>query len=188
MSEEEKIAYQGRMIEIVEKEVQLGSGKKIFEYARRSPGVRLIIPKGTTILLSREFRHELQKYDYRLPGGKVFDSLEDYNSALSVDRDIQDAAKKQAVREAIEEVGIEVKNLSFLHKSICGATVVWDLFYFLVNDFADDTQHLEDGEDITVEYVEREKAKAMCLDGSMSEERSALILLRYLEGQLTVSE
>ncbi len=184
MDGEEKIAYQGRMIEIVEKEVLAGSSKKTFEYARRSPGVRLIVPKGDLVLLSKEFRHELQKYDYRLPGGKVFDSLDEYNAALASGADIREAGKKQAVREAIEEAGIVVKDLSFLHKSVCGATVVWDLFYFLVNDFDEATQQLEDGEDITVEYVDREKAKTMCLDGSMSEERSALILLRYLEGKL----
>jgi len=52
------------------------------EFARRSPGTRLIIEKGDKIILSREFRHELGSYDYRLPGGKVYDSLDEYNKAL----------------------------------------------------------------------------------------------------------
>jgi hypothetical protein len=39
---------------------------------------------------------------------------------------------------------------------------------------------LEDGEDITFEFVDNEEVKKMCLNGSISEERSALVLLRYL--------
>ncbi len=181
--DEERIAYQGRMIEVVHKDVLSGSSKKTFEYARRSPGVRLIVPKNNLVLLTKEFRHELNRYDYRLPGGKVFDSLEEYNAALASGADIADAGKKQAIREAVEEAGIKVKGLSLVHRSICGASVVWDLFYFIVEDFEEAEQQLEDGEDISVEWVEKTKANAMCLNGSISEERSALILLRYLGGQ-----
>lgn len=176
----EEIKYQGRMIEIVEKEVDLGKTKKIFELARRSPGVRLIIPKGNQILLSKEFRHEVAGYDYRLPGGKVYDTLIEYNEALTSGVEIALAAKQAAIKEAKEEAGIEITDLTHIHTSICGATVVWDLFYFVVHAFTETKQELEEGEDITVEYIDTEKVKEMCLDGSISEERSALILLRYL--------
>jgi ADP-ribose pyrophosphatase YjhB (NUDIX family) len=177
----EKITYQGRIIEVVEQEVDLGGKSKTFEYARRSPGVRLIIPKDDGILLSKEFRHELQTYDYRLPGGKVYDSLEEYNAALAGGVDIAEAAKQAAIKEAAEEAGLKITDLAFFHKSVCGATVVWDLFYFVVNGFEQQEQNLEEGEDIAMEWVSREQAEKMCLDGSMSEERSALILLKYLK-------
>lgn len=168
----EQITHQGKIIEVVQ------DGK--FEFARRSPGARLIIPRGDQILITKEFRYELKAYDFRLPGGKVFDSLKEYNTALKAGVDIAEAAKQAAIKEASEETGIEVKDLSFFHKSVCGATVVWDLFYFVVNDFTETKQHLEEGEDITVEFIDKEKVKQMCLDGSISEERSALVLLRYL--------
>lgn len=179
----EKITYQGRIIEVVEQEVESGGKTKTFEFARRSPGVRLIIPAGNKILLTKEFRHEVGGYDYRLPGGKVYDSLEEYNAALSSGTDIAEAAKAAAIKEAIEEVGIKISDLEFFHKSVCGATVTWDLFYFVAKSFEQDAQHLEHGEDITVEEVSRAEAEKMCLDGRMSEERSALILLKYLKGQ-----
>lgn len=134
------------------------------------------------LLLTREFRHELGAYDYRLPGGKVYDSLDEYNEAFATGMNIDEAAKAAAIKEAREEVGIKVKDISFLHKSICGATVMWDLFYFVVNDFIEGEQELEHGEDITFEYYDCERVKEMCLDGSVSEERSALVLLRYLHG------
>jgi hypothetical protein len=94
--------------------------------------------------------------------------------------DIPEAAKGAAISEARQEVGVKAKDISFLHKSICGATVVWDLYYFAVKDFDEVPQDLGEGEEIQVEVVDRDKAKAMCLDGQISEERSALILLRYL--------
>jgi 8-oxo-dGTP pyrophosphatase MutT (NUDIX family) len=179
----EKITHQGKIIEVVQKEVDQDGKTTTFEFARRSPGTRLVIPKGDKVILTREFRHEIGGYDHRLPGGKVFNSLEEYNAALSSGADITEAAKQAAIREAHEEAGIEVKDVSFLHKSVCGATVVWDLFYFLVKDFVKTAQHLEEGEDIRIEPVDREKAREMCLNGEINEERSALILLRYLDGR-----
>lgn len=176
----ERITHQGRLIEVLESEVTESGEVKTFEYARRSPGVRLIIPQGNTVLLSKEFRHEVGGYDYRLPGGKVYDSLREYKEALASGADIAEAARVAAIKEAREEVGIEVKDISFFHKSICGATVVWDLFYFVVKEFEQFSQQLEHGEDITIEAVDRAKANELCLDGTMSEERSALVLLRYL--------
>ena len=109
----EKITHQGKMIEVVQKEIQRNGESWIQEFARRSPGVRLIIPKGDKIVLSKEFRHEINGYDYRLPGGKVFDSLSEYNSALQLNSDISEAAKNTAIKEAKEEAGIEVKDISF---------------------------------------------------------------------------
>lgn len=176
----ETITHKGSIIEVVQKEVEQNGKKKVFEYARRSPGTRLIIPKGDTVLLTKEFRNELNGYDYRLPGGKVYDTLDEYNNALSSGVDINESAKVAAIKEAKEEVGITVNDASLFHKSICGATVMWDLFYFVVNDFVEGKQDLEDGENITFEFVDKKKVKSMCLDGSISEERSALTLFRYL--------
>ncbi len=176
----EKITHKGRIIEVVEKEVEQGGKVRVFEFARRSPGTRLIIEREGKIVLTKEFRHEVGGYDYRLPGGKVYDSLDEYNGALEVGIDIDEVAKKAAIKEAHEEVGIDVTDIAFFHKSICGATVVWDLFYFVVNGFTETQQHLEEGEDIAVESFDKEQVKKMCLDGAISEERSALVLLRYL--------
>ncbi len=174
----EKITHKGKTIEVVQKDM----GNWTMEFARRSPGTRLIIEKGDKIILSKEFRHELERYDYRLPGGKVFDSLEEYNNALENNLDISEQAKIGALKEAREEVGVEAKDISFIHKSICGATVVWDLYYFLVKDFNQTLQDLGEGENITVEELNKEIAKEMCLNGQISEERSALVLFRYLSG------
>ncbi len=178
----EKITYRGKIIEVVEKEVDRKGRKIIFEIARRAPGTRIIIAKNDQILLTREYRHEIDGYDYRLPGGKVYDLLEDYNNALRDGVDIAEAAKAGAKKEAFEEAGIEANEITFFHKSICGATVVWDLFYYVVTDFKEAGQHLEEDEEIQVEWVHKDKVRKMCIDGTVSEERSALVLLRYIDG------
>jgi ADP-ribose pyrophosphatase YjhB (NUDIX family) len=178
----ETIKYQGKILEIVEFDVTQAGKQMVFEKARRSPGVRLIIPKDGKILLTKEDRHEVGGYDYRLPGGKVIDTLQDYNAALVSGVDIKEAARDAAIREAREEVGlaIDARDLSFFHKSVCGTTVEWDLFYFVASATREAAQEFDEGEDITVEAFDRATVEKMCLDGSISEERSALVLLRYL--------
>jgi hypothetical protein len=73
----ENIVAKGKIFELVQLEQPDG---RIFEVARRTPGVRLIIPDYATekILLTKEFRRELNDFDYRLPGGKVFDTLDEF--------------------------------------------------------------------------------------------------------------
>jgi hypothetical protein len=41
-------------------------------------------------------------------------------------------------------------------------------------------QELEDGEIITYDFYDSETVRQRCLDGSIDEERSAIILLKYL--------
>lgn len=178
----ERITYQGKIIEVVEVDVEQNGKSRTFEYARRSPGVRLIIPKRDDLLITKEFRHELGTHDYRLPGGKVFDTLKEYNEALARGTDLAEAAKRAAIKEAQEEAGIVVTDIDYLHTSVCGATVKWDLFYFLVGSFEETEQALEEGEDISLELIPKTRVREMCMDGSISEERSALALLRFLQG------
>ena len=158
------------------------AGDKTFtlEFARRSPGVRLIVPTSDgNILLTKEYRPELKAYDFRLPGGKVIDTLGEYNTFLKTGAHIKEKAREAAKQEAQEEIGIIVTDLDLFAVSRCGLTVEWDLYYFVVRAFEQSSQSLHEGEDITVVPTPIAEAKDMCLDGRISEERSALILLRH---------
>ena len=177
----EKITYKGKIIEVVEQPMKIGDRERVFEFARRSPGVRLIVPTSDgDILLTKEYRPELKTYDYRLPGGKVIDTLEEYNAFLKTGADLGQKAYEAAQREAREEIGIIIEEAELLGISRCGLTVEWDLYYFVVNTYKKGVQELEEGEDITVVPTKIADAKAMCLDGRVQEDRSALMLLRYL--------
>jgi len=176
------LTYEGKIFEIVEKEVNEKGIKKTFEFARRSPGVRLIIKtKNNSLLMSREYRHEHSGFDLRLPGGKVFDTQKEFKEFLASKRDVLPFAENAAKREA-EEVGIKVSSLNLYETSKVGATVIWDLLYFIVDayELLGKGKNLERGESIETIEVGTEDVKMMCLSGKIKEERSALILLRYL--------
>jgi len=104
---------------------------------RRTPGIRaLIVNDENRILLSREFRYELSTWDYRLPGGKVFDTLEEFRQALK-DNTVDEAANKTVFKEVLEEVGIDINNPKLIKISKDGASVIWDLYYYEIKDFSD---------------------------------------------------
>lgn len=184
----EKIVYQGRIVELVEYPVEIGGHQVIFEKARRSPGVRLIIKtKDGKFLLNREKRHELGlEEDLRLPGGKVFDSLIQYNEFLSKQKNEKEIIKKAteaAIKEAQEEVGVKPTEIEFLAISKCGATIEWDLYYFIINSYEEVEKELKETEGMeimgTVELSEEELKDAV-LSGKMHEDRSVAVILKYL--------
>lgn len=177
----EKITYRGRMLEVVQQPMKVGDKEFTYENARRAPGVRLIVPlPDNKLLLTREYRTHLNAYDFRLPGGKVLDSLEEFDEFRTSGRDVTEEARKAGIKEAKEEVGLTVTDLELFNVSKCGGSVEWDLYYFIVKSFTQGEQSLEHGEDITPAPTSLEEVKQMCLDGRIQEDRSALMLLRYL--------
>lgn len=187
MTDEPKkeIVFRGKLFEIEQTTQPDG---RVFEVAQRAPGVRLIIANRTdkTILLTKEFRTELNDWDYRLPGGKVFDTLEEFEAFRRNTKDILEPATAKAKGEAAEEAGIDVSDIKFFKKSTLGATVGWDLYVFEATEWQLHAkgQQLEDGEQIeTDNWFSFEKVKQMILDGHMQEERIALILLQWLAKQ-----
>jgi ADP-ribose pyrophosphatase len=125
--------------------------KNTFEFVWRIDGTRsIVLNESKEILLTREFRHELQDYDWRLPGGKL-----DY-----VDEPIIEAAS----RELKEETGITAREWRYLFASgiLMGS------------------QNLGQGEKISLSWFSQATAKEMALTGLIREEISALSILRYI--------
>lgn len=180
-----EIIFRGKMFEI---EQAMQPDGRVFEKAVRAPGVRLIIADklARTVLLTKEFRSELNDWDYRLPGGKVFDTLAEYDAHRADGGDIAQAAERKAVAEGSEEAGVHVKSVNLFKKSTLGATVEWDLWCFEVIDWEKSKagQQLEAGEQIeTDNWFDYDETRQMVLSGKMQEERIALILLQWLETQ-----
>ncbi len=178
---DEQIVYSGTTFEIIKKSFKAGTKSIVLEIARRSPGVRLIIVNNNKILLTKEFRFELDDYDYRLPGGKVFDSLKDYRSMLDKKEDILQYATESAKKECLEETGLIVNNIKHFQTTQAGATATWDLFYFIVDDFKEsgEGQNLEIGEVIHPEWKTFEEVKEMCLNNDIKEDRTVGVLLKF---------
>lgn len=175
----EEIVYKGKIFEVVKQPMIAGDKKVVFEIARRSPGTRLIIVNDNRMLITKEFRTELNEYDYRLPGGKVFDTLDEYNQNLS--EDILPFAIEAAKRECREETGLIVKNIKYFTTVKSGATVVWDLIYFIIDDSEENGigQELETGEVIDVEWKTFEEIKKLCKEGKINEDRSVGVLFKF---------
>ena len=181
----EKIVYEGKTFQIIRRYIKTKKIKFELEIARRSPGVRLIIIKKNKVLLTKEFRPELNKYDYRLPGGKVFDTLKEYKQSINKKQNLIGAAKRAAEKECVEETGIIPKNIKLFQISKAGLTVEWDLFYFIVEDFRQNnkSQELEQDEIIYPEWKTFNQAKEFCLNGKIKEDRSVGVLLKFLSNK-----
>jgi len=178
----ERVVYSGKIFEVIQKPVRIAGKEIMFEKVRRSPGVRLLIINQNKILITKEYREEHGNFDYRLPGGKVFDSLQKYLSFVQEKRDILTAAMNAAQKECQEETGLIPLKLKHIYTTSPSATVQWDLFYFLIEEYKENHhgQKLEPGEQISLEWKTIAEVQEMCLNGTISEERTAMILLRFL--------
>jgi 8-oxo-dGTP pyrophosphatase MutT (NUDIX family) len=178
---DEVVVYEGKIFEVVKQSFKAGDKEIVFETARRPPGTRIIIIKDRRILLTKEFRTEHNDYDYRLPGGKVFNTLEEYRKALKDKNDILPFAIGAAKKECLEETGIVANNLKYFQTAKAGATVEWDLLYFVVKDFKENKkQKLETGEVIFPEWKTFEEVKELCLKNKIREDRTVGVLLKFL--------
>ena len=187
MQKGEIIAYQGILGEVVHTTQPDG---RVFERYRRAPGIRLILctPDGKFIM-TRERRQETGSIDLRLPGGKVCDSLDEYHSVLSSKIGIEKAARTAAVKDTREETGLKLHNLRSITKVPAGATVEWDLYYFISDKFVylRTGQQLEAGEEIEVVSLSPAEVRKAIANNEMQEWRTVGVLLGMvfpmLEGQ-----
>jgi 8-oxo-dGTP pyrophosphatase MutT (NUDIX family) len=180
----EEIAFSGKLGEVVHATQPDG---RVFERYRRAPGTRLIIvTPDKKLIMTREHRQETGNIDLRLPGGKVCDSLGDYHALLASGQDLTAAASKAATKEASEEVGVTVRNLSLLAKATAGATVEWDLYYFMTNEYEENAegQNLEQGEQIERVALSLQEIRQAISNGEMHEWRSVGVLLGAVFPQL----
>lgn len=185
----EEIVFSGKVFEVIHQPVKAGRKAFTLEIARRAPGVRLIItdPGHTKFLITREHRRELEGWDQRLPGGKVFDRLTEYRQALTSGDDLEPHVLTAARREAEEEVGLKLHDPRHLGVSPCGATVKWDLYYVVCTKHEEipGGAKPEPGEQITSEWQPAAEVERLCLSGELSEERSAMALLKFIRSSDT---
>lgn len=180
--------YHGKLFRVTSQAVEIPGGiQKVFERAERPPGVRVLAANSSHILLTKEWRDETGSWDHRLPGGKVFDSLEEYLVARSNSHcDLERCAQIAARREFEEETSIRrlAEEFKLLHHSICGATVIWDLYYYVIKlrdlDKLPASITSREGERIQPGFFSLAEALELCLNAEIQEDRTVAVLLRYL--------
>ncbi|MCF7831416.1 MAG: hypothetical protein K9M36_00835 [Candidatus Pacebacteria bacterium] len=179
-----EIAYRGKMFEIVTWE---GKPGVTFEAAVRAPGVRLIIETEKdgrkALLMTREIRREANGFDFRLPGGKVFDSLGELDQHRESGNSIEPLAEIAAKKEGKEEAGISGGEFIPMEVSKAGASVEWDLHYYLVKNADIGEQELEEYEqgDIETVILSAEEIFEKLSQREIKEGRSADILWSWLQ-------
>lgn len=187
----EKSVFDNGFFEFVEAEEEFvidGQQKKIKrKMVRRPPGIRaLIVNKDTEqILLSREYRYELGDWDYRLPGGKVFDSLKDYKASIARG-DVLEHVEKTVSKEVLEEVGVCVYHPKLYKVSHDGAGCIWDLYYYIITEYEVNEAGAFLEEDEVVEgfvFKTFDEVIQMCLTQEIHEDRTVGVLLSYIFSQ-----
>ena len=159
--------------------------EKGYERVIRPPGCRLFVKNAEgKILISKEFRKEQGGFDYRLPGGKVFDQLEPYLACRNNKEKLEERVLEAAKLEAKQETGADdLINPRIVHKSVCGANVEWDLYFIEAKINTHGNQALEEDEQehgIEIGYYTPEEVKKMIKDGLMKEDRGVAFLTRIL--------
>lgn len=184
--EQEK--YHGKILRIFTQDTKIHTGKVIdFEYAERSPGVRIIVFSEDSVLLINEWRLEHNRLDLRLPGGKVYDHLDSYitNKSLT-EKEKLAIATLAAQKELKEETGLNIplESFDYICKSPCGATVIWDLFYFSVTlssrSKISKLINTEEGEQIKPKWHNTSELMRNFISGNIGEDRTSSILIKEM--------
>jgi ADP-ribose pyrophosphatase len=143
----------------------------LMEWVTRPAGVRVIARRADGhLLITDEYRHELGRRDYRLPGGKV---------------EGDNAPRQAASAELREETGFEAVRWRYLGATQAFTMVRYSLHYFLAEDLARVTAEPHhgsgEGEDIAVRWFSLPEAARMALDGRIGEDLSALQIIRLAD-------
>jgi len=179
------IFSEGRIGAIVKFPVLVDEGEgyveKTFEKFVRSPGTRIIALRDNTIYLQKEARMEQNgSFDWRLPGGKVVDTFEEYKQYFGKEIPLE-TILTAARKELKEEAKMEATDISLLCKKTCGATVEWDLYYVIAKNLTSVEHEHNEGEQIEDgKWFSFEEVKNMCETGEIDEGRTVGVLIQFL--------
>ena len=164
------VVFEGKWFTVEQDLVKMPGGKKFLaEWVTRTDGVRVIARRGNEILITDEYREELGRRDYRLPGGKVENG---------------DSPLKAAMDELREETGFQAGEWTELGVTQAFAMVRYRLHYYEAGQLEYDPVEHDEGEDIRSCWFPLREAAEMALSGRIGEDLSALQVLRYASQEL----
>ena len=181
---------QTRLFEVLTHKVLFSDGTiKIFESVTRSPGVRVFITSADSVLLTKEWREEHGKWDYRLPGGKLFETSSEFRCFREEKKDplaLEEKARETARKEVSEEVGMSLSadRMRFEALSKCGSIIDWDLYFFSTSVDPSERERsavvTAESETVQNAWFSSQEVKGLCLSGAVSEDRTVAFLLKQL--------
>jgi 8-oxo-dGTP pyrophosphatase MutT (NUDIX family) len=181
----DQVVFEGELFEIIRRTIEYINGDLTgvleVELARRPPGIRAILRDNDhRLLLIKEYRIEHNDWDYRLAGGKVFDSLAEFR-AISSDEELLAHASVALEREVLEETGWTIGDRKLLCITKAGASVLWDLYFYEAVVKAKSLSAPVVGDEIIhPEWLSVDQVLEMCINGRIKEDRTVGVLLRYI--------
>lgn len=138
------------------------------EYTVRDTGRRagLVVIRQNAVLLTRQYRFLINDLSWEIPGGKIDDG---------------ETPEDAAVRECLEETGLECRNLKPLLRFHPGLDSNHNpTFIFHTNDFVETPGfQLDSHEVVHLEWVPRDRCIAMIFDNQITDGLSIVALLAY---------
>lgn len=163
--EERELVWEGKELRIYRERVAVGNQVLLLEQVVRVDGTRILaLNNEQQLLLTNEYRRELGRRDWRLPGGRL-------------DSD-EEPPLLAAKRELKEETGYTAELWTYLWSSVPHSSVRYQRHFYLACGLKLGETYREASEDISVHWVSFEEGIQMALDGWVSEEISALSILR----------
>lgn len=179
------IVSEGKIGALVQYPVLVDMGKgyveKMFEKFVRPPGTRILAVQENKIYLQKEARLENDgAFDWRLPGGKVFDRFPEYKAYMFTEVP-EEQVVAAAQKELAEEADLAGQDWRMLDKKTCGSTVQWDLYYLEATKLSEVSHEHNEGEQIEDgAWKSFAEVEQMCKSGEIGEGRTVSVLLQYI--------
>lgn len=159
--------YNGKIIDVHVDTVQLPSGKNAIREVVIHPGGVVAVPvlDDGRLILIRQFRYPLKKYILEFPAGKL---------------DSQQSPLETIGRELEEETGYRARSIRHEFSFYTSPGISNELIHFFVaRDLQFVSQHLEEGEHITVEIHSVEECLKKVAMGEITDGKTILGLFWY---------
>lgn len=159
--------FSGKIVQLRVDEIRLPNGKTAKrEVVHHNGGVAVLAITGEgDVLFVRQFRYPYGEELLELPAGKL-EPGEDPAAA--------------GLRELEEETGYRAGSFRPLAKVYPTPGYVDEVLHlYVATDLTPTRQHLDEDEFLTVERYPLEKALSLCLDGTITDAKSLVAILKY---------